>query len=104
MSSSDDFSFNMGSINTTLSNLKDYNKKVIAGLLLVTDTVAKKMEIYAKDNARWTDRTGDARKGLVGHAYWATPATLVCSLQHTMEYGKWLELANEKKYAILSNQ
>jgi len=97
----DGISIDKGSLSTILSNLKTYNAKTTAALLVITDLVAKSMEQYAKSNAKWEDRTSNARQGIKGQAYWESISVLVCSLSHTMEYGVWLELANEKKYAIL---
>jgi hypothetical protein len=49
----------------------DLTKKMDAILFeirAVCDDIAAKAEQYAKDNAGWTDRTGDARKLLHGEA------------------------------------
>lgn len=90
-----------GSIQAVINGLESYAGRLYDALLIVTDVVAKKMEIYAKDNARWTDQSSNARQGLRGDAYWETSKILVCSLSHTMEYGVWLELVHQRQYAIL---
>ena len=55
---------------------------------------------YMKLNAPWTDRTTNARNGL--HT---TPAvagkTKTITFSHTMNYGIWLEVANNGKYQII---
>jgi hypothetical protein len=62
---------------------------------------AHEMEKYAKDNAPWKDYTGDARKGLRGEAYYRPGVDMGIILAHTVEYGKYLETANDSKNAIL---
>lgn len=61
---------------------------------------AKKMETYAKIHRRWTDRTGRARASLVGWVETLANVTRI-HISHGVWYGKYLELAHEKKYAIL---
>lgn len=90
-----------GSIQTVINGLETYTGRLYEALLIVTDVVAKKMESYAKSNAIWEDQSGNARQGIRGDAYWESSKILVCSLSHTMEYGVWLELAHQRKYAIL---
>jgi hypothetical protein len=61
---------------------------------------AAEAEQMAKDNAPWTDRTGDARKLLTGRVIDDGEA-LGVALAHRVEYGKYLETANDGKYAVL---
>ena len=62
---------------------------------------ASDMEAYAKSNAPWQDQTGMARAGLRGswglnqYVYWI-------KLEHGVEYGVYLELSNEKRFAIVA--
>ena len=58
------------------------------------------MEAYAKTNARWVNRTGMARRGLKGGTY-TDSSGIYSYIAHSMDYGFWLELANDRKYAIL---
>jgi hypothetical protein len=62
---------------------------------------AQKMEQYAKAEAPWEDRTGDARKGLRGDVFYRPGVDMGVTLAHTVEYGQYLETANDGKYAIL---
>lgn len=55
---------------------------------------------YAKTNAPWTDRTGNARAGLhtdVSHSrnQWQM------IVAHLVSYGIWLEVANSGRYQII---
>ena len=62
---------------------------------------AQEMEQYAKAEAKWKDRTGDARKGLRGDAFYRPGVDMGITLAHTVEYGQYLETANDSKNAIL---
>lgn len=61
---------------------------------------AAKLEQVAKDEAPWQDRTGNARQTIAGVADWAAD-TFRVGIAGNMNYSVYLELANEKKYAIL---
>lgn len=89
------------SISTTLSGLDSINDKVLEALQIISKSAAAEMEAYAKANAKWQDRTGNARQKLKGDAYWLNPKTLETVIMHQMDYGVWLELAMGRKYAIL---
>ena len=83
--------------------LKRFDKmqeKTRASLKILADAAVKAMETYAKNNAKWTDRTGNARQRLKGSTRWEESA-LIAAISHNVDYGIWLELCNEKKYAIL---
>lgn len=91
----------VGSINSTILGLNQADSKLREGLKLLADTASKKMEQWAKENAKWVDRTSNARQGLRGEGYWEDRNTLVVAIMHQVDYGIWLELAMERKYAIL---
>lgn len=88
-----------------LGNLKDLDRKLTSkeygGLQMLMQTAASKMEAWAKENAPWTDRTGAARQRLHGEAYWESPKIVVAAIMHQVDYGVYLELAHQRKYAIL---
>lgn len=69
----------------------------------VTASEASRAEAHMKDNAPWSDRTGNARQGLFGTSE-ATSSGAIMALGHTEEYGPYLELGKgrmKKKYAII---
>ena len=70
-------------------------------LRIISDIAAKKMADWGRINAKWTPRTGDAQKYLTGEAYWENNEILTVAVMHNINYGIWLELAHEKKFAIL---
>lgn len=55
---------------------------------------------YAKQNAPWNDRTGDARAGLNAEVV-SDNGTLSIVLQHGVDYGIWLEIRWGGRYAII---
>ncbi|NPV44807.1 MAG: hypothetical protein HPY70_12670 [Firmicutes bacterium] len=75
------------------------DRKIVANLALAANWAAR-MEAHMKTHAPWQDRTGTARAGL-----FAKPEVdgddIVIRLGHSVEYGIYLELAHERKYAIL---
>jgi len=62
--------------------------------------LARDMEDYARVNASWTDRTGDARAGLEA-AVESDGDTVTVSLRHTVPYGIWLENLFNGRFAII---
>lgn len=65
----------------------------------VLDTAIEALE-YAKANAPWDDRTGDAREGLDVDVYWQGHE-VVWDMFHTVDYGVYLETRWNGKYAII---
>lgn len=61
---------------------------------------SEKLEGYAKENRPWRDRSTDARKRLNCKVE-KTLTGYRLVLAHGVPYGVWLELAHEKKYAII---
>ena len=74
--------------------------KVDEALGMYCDTKAQDFQNYAKQNRPWTDRTNHARQTLKGEAKKMNFGWRI-QLSHGVDYGLWLELANEKKYAIV---
>ena len=58
------------------------------------------LENYAKAHRPWADRTGNARQTLFSVSEMAGDVVRLY-LSHGMEYGKWLELCNSGRYAIV---
>lgn len=66
----------------------------------VMTQAAEELAQYAKDNAPWADRTGEARDGLDADVY-EEGDEIVVELYHTAEHGVWLEIAMGGAYAII---
>jgi hypothetical protein len=65
----------------------------------VLDTAVEALE-YAKENAPWEDRTGDARDGLDVDVRWESHE-IVWEMFHTVDYGIYLETRWNGKFAII---
>lgn len=55
---------------------------------------------YAKQNAPWQDRTGDARAGLDVDVSESGGAVYI-QLYHQVDYGLWLEVIQNGRFAII---
>lgn len=75
-----------------------YNRALIAMEGYVA-TNALKLQGYMQQNAKWTDRTGHARQRLKG-TYQKQDDSFLIVLSHGVNYGIFLELAHEKRFAI----
>lgn len=83
-----------------VDGLSGFETRAQAAIRMYVDTSAIKLQNSARQNARWTDRTGHARQRLTADAITASPGYKI-RLAHGVDYGKWLELANEKRFAII---
>ena len=81
-------------------NMRMAAERQKAALYALSQRYAAQMEAHAKVNARWQDRTSLARKGLFGYSM-SRDQSLITRIAHTMDYGVYLELANQGRYAIL---
>lgn len=84
-----------------IANMYKWAAEKRIGCEAVSSVTAANMSNYAKLNKRWTDRTGNARAGLHGGYFWENTEVLKTFIAHAMDYGVFLELANDGKYAIL---
>lgn len=82
-------------------NMAVYGERVRQAVRAVADYWAPVIEAYAKDNAAWTDRTGNARQSLHAFVEQLSRDSVALYLAHGVEYGKWLELAHAGRYAII---
>lgn len=84
-----------------LKGLPAFDAKLDRGVAGVFEFYDSKIETYMKTNAKWTDRTGNARNGLrakAGHdpfkSHWV-------DVYHSVAYGIWLEVRYAGRYAIV---
>jgi hypothetical protein len=68
----------------------------------LVDLFSFKVESYARTNAPWTDRTGNARNGLRAVPFHESPIAHGITLFHSVPYGIWLEVRHEGRYAIIN--
>ena len=83
-----------------LGNLEKAEVKSQVAIEMLATEGAKKFQNYAKANRPWTDRTGHARQRLTG---WIDVLSnkIRVNIGHGVDYGIYLELCNEKRFAIL---
>lgn len=74
--------------------------KTDIGVRMLAETGAVKMQGYAQGHAPWTDRTGRARQSLQGSVEPYSDGYRI-KIAHGVDYGIWLELAHEKRFAII---
>lgn len=90
-----------GSLRQIDETLVAYGDRVIEAVKAVAKYFEPVLEEYARQNAPWTDRTGNARQTL--HAWSDELANDIVELWigHGMEYGLWLEVRWGGRYAIV---
>lgn len=86
----------MRGMEAVFANLEAVTKEMLGSCETVAHETAASMERYAKENRQWTDRSGDARKGLRGVASRSSQAISAGIYQDLYgntgkEYGWWLE-------------
>ncbi len=82
-------------------NLDNMSMKLGAVVLMYAATKASVLESYMKQNRPWTDRTGMAKATLSAKVSQPSQTFIRITLAHGVNYGIWLELANERNYAII---
>lgn len=83
-----------------VNGLKLVPDKADLAIRMYAEQGALQMQNFAKENRRWTDRTGHARQRLTGTVGKIENGYRI-TLAHGVDYGIWLELANEKRYSII---
>lgn len=87
---------------TLNKNLDKMSEKLGAVILMYASTKAKELQSKMKINRPWTDGTGMAKALLDATVSQPNKNTIRITLSHGVDYGIWLELANEKNYAIIA--
>lgn len=83
-------------------NMEKFSLKLGAAVLMYANTKAVQLEASMKWNRPWTDRTGMAKATLRTVVTQPDQNTIRITLAHGVSYGIWLELAHEKKWAIVN--
>lgn len=83
-----------------IANVEALGQRYERAAAAVGELLAPKLEAYAKANASWTDRTGQARQGLTGLSQ-ASADLVTVYLYHRSDHGKWLEIAHGGPYRII---
>lgn len=84
-------------------NIVKYGERVLTAVYAVAVFFAQLVQNEMRQNAPWTDRTGNARSGLFSQAERAARDVVEIYLSHghSIEYGEWLEFSRGGKYAII---
>lgn len=83
-------------------NLDEFQGRLKYAVQMYASTKANELEALMKANRKWTDRTGMAKARLNASTSEPDENTIRITLAHGVEYGIWLELANEKNFAIIA--
>ena len=83
-------------------NLDEFQDRLKYAVQMYASTKANELEALMKANRKWTDRTGMAKVRLNASISEPDENTIRITLAHGVEYGIWLELANEKNFAIIA--
>ncbi len=83
-------------------NLDEFQDRLKYAVQMYASTKANEFEALMKANRKWTDRTGMAKARLNASISEPDENTIRITLAHGVEYGIWLELANEKNFAIIA--
>ena len=87
-------------VKTVNDNLNKWMEDRLRGIEDFNRVIASEAQTYARTNARWENITGDARKGLTGSTNRERTKFFI-NLFHKVIYGKWLELKDDGKFAII---
>lgn len=82
-------------------NAGNLNRNVRRNLSLIVDRRAAITTGDLKTQARWTDRTGAARAGLFAIPIHGRTYEEIY-MAYSVTYGIWLEIAHDRKYAIIT--
>ena len=78
---------------TALGELTEaYVAAIRRGVLALAERYTGEIESWMKDNAPWTDRTGEARRTLHSEVLEIADQAVVIILGHGQDYGVFLEL------------
>ena len=88
-------------VNEVIANLQNWSQRKKTDLKNVADSeICPMLERYAKTHRPWTDRTGNARRGLFSRAE-MTRDELIIRVAHSVYYGVYLERDGAGRYSIL---
>lgn len=88
-------------IKSLIKRTGDFENWLYSEVFKICESMADTGQAMMRIEAPWTDRTGNARAGLVGVARREGKSRFVIYLVHTVEYGIYLELGRSGRYAIV---
>lgn len=81
---------------------REVNTRIDGMISTVVEFYSSQAEQYMRQNARWTDQTGNARNGLAAEASHVPFRYHLITLSHGVAYGIWLEVRFGGRYQILT--
>ena len=87
-------------VSDVLNNLSGIQTRIQAAAKVYGDTAAAQLEAEAKSNAPWNDITGNSRQTIQGDCQMLGNVARI-SISGFTPHFKYLELAHEKRFAIL---
>lgn len=91
----------MRGVETVIANLgKEVSRTKIALAAYAQMQAAPRLEAYARANRPWHDISSMAKDGLKGGTI-IKGNKIIVYIAHSVDYGVYLELAHDQKYAIL---
>lgn len=92
----------MRGVSNVLGNLaKEVSRTKVALAAYAQMQAAPRLQTYAQTHAPWHDISGMARRGLKGGSYIKGDKIMIYIAHSVVDYGVYLELAMDQKYAIL---
>ena len=79
-----------------------YQEAIHKAVFTIAQRWAPEIENWMKENAPWTDRTGNARQTLYTAVRDVTNKMVSIILSHGIHYGLFLEVRHAGKYAIIN--
>lgn len=92
----DGFKFDATDMLKKIATIGEVHNRMKSAVGVYCDSSGKKMEGYAKNNAKWEDRTGNARQTIKGGFKWEDNDKCSAYVAGNMEYSPYLELAHAK--------
>lgn len=83
------------------TRINQFGPKVKRAMVTAAKFIEPQAEKHMKENAPWTDRTGNARNGLKAQTVVETNQVTIY-LFHQVPYGVYLETRNSGKYQIIN--
>lgn len=97
---SNGFGWEWHNLTQLMNQPEDFGAELLAMTNAHLEELAQEIEDYAKENAPWTDRTGDARN-MLHSIYRQGRDVFEIDLAHGVQYGFFLENYNGGEFAII---
>lgn len=81
--------------------MTQYQKDIHNAIMQLANRWAPEIEAWMKSNAKWTDRTGNARQTLHTEVEEVSSIMIGIIMAHGVDYGIFLELSNGGVWAII---